>query len=547
MSEPAPPIPPPGPPAPSAEDQLRSTHEQLARSEARIRAALDGARMICWDLDLVTNLWETTADLSDFYGLPRGIDYSKQPAVAMAAVHPDDIPIVLAGRQRAIDTGEAMRYEFRGRVPGPDGLARWFSTRGQVLRDKNGKPLRLVAVTTDVTERKRAELEREALNRQLQDAQRWESLGVLAGGIAHDFNNILTVILGSAGLARRSISAASPVASHLDQIEQASRRAADLCRQLLAYAGRGQAAPGQTAINQLIRDSAPLLTIPATKSASLRFDLADGLPQVAADAAPIRQVLVNLVMNAAEALGEAAGEVIVATDFVDLSAGAASGFHLPPEPGRYVRLSVTDTGPGIPAELQARMFDPFFTTRFAGRGLGLAAVLGIMRTHRGAIRVESAPGRGARIETYWPAVASSVEPAAVPESRRAGPLALVVDDEMFVREVTASTIQELGFEPLVAGDAALALELFAKHHNAIRVAVIDVVMPGKTGDQLLRELRSAAPSLPAVLVSGFTERQAIGSLLDERTEFLQKPFHPEELLAALRRVLQMGDDVGAGL
>ena len=164
------------------EDRLRATVEQLARSEARIRAALVRARMICWDLDHTTHLWETTVDLSDIYALPSGVDYSNQPAVALAAVHPGDVPVVLAGRQRAIETGEPMRYEFRGRVPGPDGMPLWFSTHGQVLPRCQRKPLRLVAVTTDVTERKRAEAERETLNKQLQESQKWESLGVLAGG-----------------------------------------------------------------------------------------------------------------------------------------------------------------------------------------------------------------------------------------------------------------------------------------------------------------------------------------------------------------------------
>jgi PAS domain S-box-containing protein len=404
--EPSSPIPPdPAVPKP-VEDRLRETIEQLARSEARIRAALDGARMICWDLDLSTDLWETTADLSDFYGLPRGHDYSRYPG-AVSAIHPDDLETVLAGRQRAIETDEPMRYEFRGRVPAADGTTRWFSTSGRVLRDADGKPVRLVAVTTDITDRKRAEEERDALNKQLQDAQRWESLGVLAGGIAHDFNNILTVILGSAGLARKLVQPDHAVTPHLDQIDQASRRAADLCRQLLAYAGQSRTVAGKTDLNGLIRNSTALFAVSAARSAAVRFNLRDGLPPVAADPAPVRQVLVNLVMNALEAMGdteegEARGEVVVSTDLAEITPGSLSDYHLPPAPGRYVRLVVADTGPGIPPEVRARMFDPFFTTRFAGRGLGLAAVLGIMRAHHGAIRVNSEPGKGTSVEAFWP-------------------------------------------------------------------------------------------------------------------------------------------------
>jgi signal transduction histidine kinase/CheY-like chemotaxis protein len=535
-----PPIPPDSTPGPkSTESRLRDTAEQLARSEARIRAALDGAKMICWDLDLITNLWETTADLSDFYGLPRGVDYSKQPASGLSGVHPEDIPLVLAGRQRAIETGEPMRYEFRGRVPGADGAPRWFSTRGQVLRDETGQPLRLVAVTTDITERKQAEAERETLNRQLQDAQQWESLGVLAGGIAHDFNNILTVILGSAGLARKLIPAMNPAVIHLDQIEQASRRAADLCRQLLAYAGRGHAATGKTDVNELIRNSTALLAIPSAKSAGIQFDLADGLPLVSADAAPVRQVLVNLVINAVEAIGETGGKVTLATGLIEVPIAVPVGYQLPPPAGRYVRLVVSDTGPGIPLDVQARMFDPFFTTKFAGRGLGLAAVLGIMRAHHGAIRVSSEAGKGAMVETLWPVVVSSISPLTIPAPPANVGKALIVDDEMYVREVTASTVQELGFEPLVAGDGATALALFQQYRDEIRVAVLDVVMPGMSGDQLLREVRAVAPSLPALLVSGFTDRRIIGAEPGLHTEFVQKPFHPEDLLAAMRRVLRL--------
>jgi PAS domain S-box-containing protein len=538
MSEPLSPSSPSPDPAElkPVEDRLRETVEQLARSEARIRAALDGARMICWDLDLTTNLWETTADLSDFYGLPRGVDYTKQPG-GISAVHPDDLAAVLAGRQRAIEADEPMRYEFRGRVPSEDGSTRWFSTRGRVLRDADGKPVRLVAVTTDITERKRAEEEREALNRQLQDAQRWESLGVLAGGIAHDFNNILTVILGSAGLGRKALPAGSPALLHFEQIEQASRRAAELCRQLLAYAGRGQAAAGRTDLNRLIRNSTALFSVAAGKSASFRLELEDGLPPVAADAAPARQVLVNLVTNALEAVGDDAGEVVIATDRIEISTEAPIGYHLQPSPGRYVRLVITDTGPGISPEVQRRMFDPFFTTKFPGRGLGLAAVLGIMRTHHGGIRMVSESGKGVRAEVLWP----EVSPAAIeePATPRLSGQALVVDDEASVREVTAASVRGMGFESLLAGDGAAALELFRRHHPTIRVAVLDVVMPGMGGDQLLRELRVISPNLPAVLVSGFTDRSAVESIVGATTEFVQKPFHPEELIAAIQRVLRI--------
>ena len=352
------------------------------------------------------------------------------------------------------------------------------------------------------------------------------------------------MILGSAGLARKVLLAHNPAMMHLEQIERASRRAAELCRQLLAYAGQSQTVSGKTDLNGLIRNSTALFGVSAAKSVTLRLDLQDGLPPVAADPASLRQVLVNLAMNAVEALGdkgdkgdkgELGGEVVVATDLTEVGPGARAGFHLPPSPGRYVRLVVSDNGPGIPPEIQSRMFDPFFTTRFAGRGLGLAAVLGIMRAHRGAIRVNSERGKGTSVEVFWP------EGNAKRNGDRATPptmgKALVVDDEMYVREMAASTVQELGFEPLLAADGVTALELFRENWGSIRVAVLDVVIPGMSGDQLLREIRALELSLPAVLVSGFSDRHALASVLGSGTEFLQKPFHPEELIAAIQRVL----------
>jgi CheY-like chemotaxis protein len=363
---------------------------------------------------------------------------------------------------------------------------------------------------------------------------------VLAGGVAHDFNNILTVVLGNAGLARKVIPADSPAAPLLDQIEPACERAADLCRQLLAYAGRGQVAAARTDLNDLVRTSAPLLEVPASRRAAVRFELPDGVPPIQADPGQVRQVLMNLVMNAAEAVADAPGEVRVATGTADVPAEVPPGYHLPPAPGRYVRLAVSDTGPGVPADVRPRMFDPFFTTKFTGRGLGLAAVLGIVRAHAGAIRVDSGPGRGTTVEVLWPAADARTDPgrpAPVPAPRSPVPrpagLALVVDDEMFVREVTASALEEIGYQPLLAGDGRAGLEMFHSHRDDVRVAVIDVVMPGMQGDQLLDELRALAPELPAVLVSGFTDRRIVRPGI----EFLQKPFHPEELMAAVRRVV----------
>ena len=457
----------------------------------------DRAKMICWDLDLITDLWETSADLSDFYGLPRGVDYSQQPSSAPLGSPSGRHP----GCARGPTAGDRNRRADALRVPRAGTRRGWpaalvlDSRAGAPRRDRPGTAARggdnghhrTEAGGGGTRSPQPATARRPALGKPRR-ARRWDRPRLQQHPDGDSRQR---------GTGPQADPRENPAVPHLDQIDQASRRAADLCRQLLAYAGRGHAQVGKTDVNQLIRNSTALLAIPTTKSAGIRFDLADGLPQVSADAAPVRQVLVNLVMNAAEAIGEAAGEVTVATQLVEVPTAIPVGYQLPPQAGRYVRLVVTDTGPGIPLNVGARMFDPFFTTKFAGRGLGLAAVLGIMRAHHGAIRVSSEPGKarlGRNALAGGGVLGFTVNGlgAAVAHGR-----ALVVDDEMYVREVTASTVQELGLEPLLAGDAATALALFQQYRNEIRVAVLDVVMPGMSGDQLLRELRVLAPALPA--------------------------------------------------
>jgi PAS domain S-box-containing protein len=532
--------------------------DALARSEAALRSALGSAKMIGWDFDIRTRQGYFSTDYAAFFGLPKGVDYTNTDN-AWVAVHPDDRPAVMAAWDRSTEHGGDLRFEFRGAAPGPNGGPRWFVVRGHILRGSDGRAERVVAVTTDVTEQKRAEREREVFDRQLQETQKWESLGVLAGGVAHDFNNILTVVLGSAGLARRTVPGGSPAAGLLDQIEAAARRAGDLCRQMLAYAGRGSVSLDLTDLAGVIRESAVLLQVPAAGKATVVLTPDPAAPKVRGDPAQVRQVLVNLVMNAAEAIGEDGGEVRVRTATEDVTVPADGGYVLPAAPGRYTVLEVSDTGPGIAPEVRARMFDPFFTTKFAGRGLGLSAVLGIVRAHRGAIRVETAPGQGTTIRVYWPAATGPGDPTppaeptatpsavavsapvSAPDLNRATdptrPVALVVDDEIYVREVAASTLEELGYEPVIAADGPGGLALFREHRVRVRVAVVDVMMPGMSGEEVVAALRGQEPALPVVVMSGFTDRQAVKT--GTGVEFVQKPFHPEDLAAAVQRVTRL--------
>jgi len=522
-----------------SEAQLRQVVEALTLSEARLKVALDSARMFAWDLDLRTGRWVTTAPVEEFYGVPvEEIDFTSA-AGSLVAVHPDDVPLVVAGRQRAIETGEPMYYEFRGRVPAADGSTRWFATRGTVIYDDAGQPMRIVAVTSDITERKRAETEREAFYRQMLEAQKWESLGVLAGGVAHDFNNLLTIILGGAGLTRRVVGVSPVVNMYLDQIEQACHRAAELCRQLLAYAGRSQLARVDNDVNALIQAAVEMLSGHCRAGQQLRMQLAPNLPLIRADPALVRQVIFNLLTNALEALEGQAGVVTISTERRQILKGEATpSFVLLPPPGEYVCVGIQDTGVGIPPELRSRIFDPFFSTKFAGRGLGLAAVLGILRSHQGGIRLESQVGQGTRLEIYWPITSMEVaKPLQIGESTPTGPpKVLVVDDELYIREVIASTLQEMGYEPLLAAEAEGALTLCRQYLQQIVLAVLDVVMPGLPGDQLLKSLRQLSPALPVIMTSGYTDGRILPSGADH-VIFLQKPFRPEELMTLVRQLL----------
>ena len=268
----------------------------------------------------------------------------------------------------------------------------------------NNVPLLLLAVT-DITERKSAENKRLQLERQMQETQKLESLGVLAGGIAHDFNNLLTVILGNASLALDELPPTSAAGDSLKAIEHTALRAAELCRQMLAYSGKGRFVIESIPLGALIRDMVSLLKASISKKAMLHLNLAESLPPLRGDPSQIRQIVMNLVINASEALGDHAGTITLATGLLDESPEPLAGVHFgePLAQGPYVWLEVSDTGCGMDPETRRRIFEPFFTTKFTGRGLGLSAVLGIVRGHQGALKVQSEPGKGTTFKVLFPA------------------------------------------------------------------------------------------------------------------------------------------------
>lgn len=391
-----------------------------------------------------------------------------------------------------------------------------------------------------VVDRHRAEAKRQELERRMQDAQKLESLGVLAGGIAHDFNNLLTAILGNASVVRSELDVASPLEGPLEQIEVASKRAADLCRQMLAYAGRGRVAVQLFDINEVLRESESLMRVSVPKKARFELVLGSSLPPIVADLGQTRQVVMNLLINAAEALEEAEGAIRITTSerWCTTQELARTAFNPQLPEGPYLCLAVSDTGVGIPPETIERIFDPFFTTKFTGRGLGLAAVIGIVRAHKGALRVQSTVGQGSTFEVLMP-IQSSTSPVRelprVPDDEtlakwRTSGTVLVVDDEPGVRELVRAVLQRSGLTVLVAEDGRSAVEIFRARAAEISLVLLDLRMPGLDGEETLAAMREIRPEVESILMSGYSPS---GMTAPITGSFVQKPFTPAALRAAV--------------
>jgi signal transduction histidine kinase/CheY-like chemotaxis protein len=402
-----------------------------------------------------------------------------------------------------------------------------------------------VALQAEIAERKRAEEERRAIEHVLREAQKLESLGVLAGGIAHDFNNILTGVLGNADLAQSTLAPGSSGHARLDEVIRSTRRAAELCNQMLAYSGRGRRVVERLSLNAVVDEVLELLRASISKKAELGLALAHGLPAVEADRNQMCQVLMNLLLNASEALGEAPGQIRITTSLAELPAERLASMHHAPlaRAGAHVCLALTDTGAGMaPATLQ-RIFEPFFTTKFTGRGMGLSAVLGIVRSHGGALEVTSAPGQGSTFRLYLPCCVGD-DPSPRPRARepqgelRGHGKILVVDDEPVVRAVCEQILRPLGFEVVEAADGSEGIERFRAHAGELCAVLLDLTMPKQGGAEVLAELRRIAPEVPVVVMTGYDEAESARRFGRSGPEaFLHKPFLAAELEARLRLLL----------
>ena len=482
-------------------------------------------------------------------------------------VHPDSLAITQQ-RIAALYTKDADAEWIESRFQRADGSPLPVEVTASRINWR-GEPAGLV-VFNDISRRKQAERERLALEQRVQDAQRTQSLAVLAGGVAHDFNNLLVGILGNADLALRGLPAQAAIRPKLEGIELAARRAADLAQQMLAYSGKGRFVIDQLDLRQLLEESAHLVEAALPRKVLIRYELTEQAATVRADATQIRQVVLNLVTNAAEALGDEDGEIRLATGVICCKQmePCASMPGQDVEPGMYAFIEVADNGSGMDEATRRRIFEPFFTTKFTGRGLGLAAVVGIVKGHGGAINVQSEPGEGTRQHHSRELVAVDVDtlaltglrilatdadakPEAGPPLRAqavsAAPAAirsdhqgtiLLVDDEETVREVASAMLEHLGCRVITAEDGARALELFAQHAPEISCVLLDLSMPHMDGRETYTRLRALQPDLRVVLSSGFNEQHAVRRFAHTGLAgFVQKPYQVATLAAAIESAL----------
>jgi PAS domain S-box-containing protein len=512
----------------------RRADQALRHSEARLRQVINLVPHFIFAKDGDGRYLLANRAVAEAYGTTvdrligrTDADFARS-AEEVEAFRRDDLEVMRTGDARLIDE----------RMTDSRGGQRYLQTTKIPFTFSGTRRPAVLGVSIDVTERRAAE---EALRR----AAKEESLSVLAGGVAHDFNNLLAAILGHASLALKQLPPGGAARRHVEKAAAAVERASDLTRQMLAYSGRGHFVVRPTDFNALVRENLPLLEVALPKNVRLEAVLDPDLPPVEADVGQIQQVLMNLVINAAEAIGARGGRVAVVTSTREVSPHdvglwRASGHPL--APGRYVSLEVQDDGPGMDPGTVDRIFEPFFTTKFTGRGLGLAAVLGVVRGHRGALSVDSGAGRGTVFRLLFAPgrrdAGAGAGATAIPV--RTEPVTLLlVDDEEVVRDMVSEVLASEGVNVLCAADGARGVEIFRERKDEIDVVLLDLSMPGLSGEQTYARLHEIDPGVKVILSSGYdhheaTRRFGAGGL----TGFIQKPYRPQQLVAEIDRCLR---------
>ncbi len=509
-------------------------YRALEESQQLLQASVDNTVNLFVALDRDGRFLLVNRRLEDLFGVRRD-----EMRGRTSAALPRDLAEVVDALAREALAGTPARPVERDAQLRVGGVPHHYHLLAFPLTHGGRRPFGAGIVGVDLTERVKAEEEHRRLETGVQQAQKLESLGLLAGGIAHDFNNILTAIVGGAAMAADALDPQHPARTDLEQVITAAERAAKLTRQMLAYAGRASFAVETFDLDAVIREMAELIQVSVAKTVRLAHEPAPGLPPIRADRTQVSQIVLNLVTNAAEASTAAGGTVVVRTRARAAAELAHGQFRFAPaDAAQYVELSVDDNGAGMSAETMEKMFDPFYSTKGTGRGLGLAAVLGIVRQSGGALRVTSTPGRGSTFTVLFPAVAGqtgSAAPApATAEPREASGTVLLVDDEDLLRTTTRRALERAGYRVLEAANGREAVEIFQRESPRLAAIVLDVTMPVMGGAEAFRQMRVHGPPVPVMVSSGYDEQDTAAAFAGEAVEFLQKPYKPSQLLTRLR-------------
>jgi PAS domain S-box-containing protein len=521
----------------------RHAEKELRRSEERLRQAVRVSNIGIFDHDHTSDFIYWSPEQRAMY------DWDPQTPVTVAGylerVHPEDRDRVAAAVRRAHDPAGDGLFDIEHRLLRPDGSVRWTSIRSRTFFEGDGEqrhPVRTVGATTDITDRKQAEVDRAKLEAQLFEAQKMESIGRLAGGVAHDFNNLLTVINGYGELLLQRVDASNPIREPLTEIKKAGHRAAELTQQLLAFSRRQITLPKVLNLNHVITDIENLLRRLIGEDIALVTVLNPDLGSVKADPGHVCQVLMNLVANSRDAMPRG-GRLRIETANVDLDDRYAKD-HPEAIPGPYVQLTVSDSGIGMDAETRAHLFEPFFTTKKvgAGTGLGLATTYGVVKQAGGFIRVYSSPGKGAIFQIYLQRAKGIVEtegasrpPAANLHGKET---ILLVEDQPEIRELVRTILQLHGYRVLEAANADEALFRSDGWVGAVHLMLTDVIMPGMSGWDLANRLKPRRPEMKVVYMSGYSARASPGEFQEAGIDYIQKPFSPDDLVLKIREVLE---------
>ncbi|HEY9162094.1 MAG TPA: PAS domain S-box protein [Desulfomonilia bacterium] len=520
--------------------RLRHDEEALRISEENYRAIFDTANDAIFIHDLKDgSILDVNRRMCEMYS------YTHEEALALdiesiSEGHPPYSSDDATEKIRAAQTKGPQLFEWMAK----DKYGKIFWVEVNLKLSFIGGKEVVMAIVRDISERKKNEEERQNLEKQLHHAQKLESLGVLAGGIAHDFNNILMAILGNSELGLMNTPDGSPLRPRFEAIIKASLRASEICKQMLAYSGKGRFIIQSIDITDVIREMMPMLEVSVSKNVLLDYSLAEGLPLIEADRSQIQQIIMNLVINASEAIGEKSGVINISTGFMEIDRKYLDEAQLENDlqEGNYVYLEIADTGCGIDKATLSRIFDPFFSTKFTGRGLGLPAVHGIIRGHKGGINIISEPGKGSIFRVMLPAVTYQVEQAPILKNKEkvfteSGTI-LLVDDEESIRTLGRVMLERMGFSVFSAADGREAVDIFRKNRNRIVCVLLDLTMPNMSGEETFRELRIIQPDIPIIISSGYNEAEVKGRFTGMNLSgFIQKPYHMNDLIVILKKVI----------